>query len=206
MLMTVSMSVAVLMAMFLPVIRLVDVHLFYSTSFMSETQPLRTAVLLGSMTTPARDFVDAPGHDCHYQKWQGTSGNEQSSTGAPGRSTGGDDQSYRQTEFLGRTRFHAHRRSHDVALWRKYALSGANCAGWHTVYSRLRDRTAHAGEPLGGRKKRGLGGNTYSGHPLPLGPHSGVALFCAALCGEESIPILQFPLEISWPRFPETGV
>jgi hypothetical protein len=47
------------------------------------------------MTTRTRDFVDAPSLDCHYQKWQGTGSNEQSKTGAPGRSTGGDDQSYR---------------------------------------------------------------------------------------------------------------
>jgi hypothetical protein len=70
-----AMSVRLAEAMFLPVMRFVDVHLFHSTSFASETQPLGMAVLLGSMTTPARDFVDALCHDCHYQKWQGTIGN-----------------------------------------------------------------------------------------------------------------------------------
>ena len=75
------------------------------------------------MTTPTRDFVDASSLGCHYQKWQRTSSNEQSKTGAPGRSTGGDDQSYRQTEFLGSAGIHADRRSGNVALRREYAVS-----------------------------------------------------------------------------------
>jgi hypothetical protein len=39
MVMTVSMTVAAFVAMFLPVMRLVDVHPFHSTSFESKTQP-----------------------------------------------------------------------------------------------------------------------------------------------------------------------
>jgi len=95
--MTMTVSMAVFVATFLAVMRFVDVHLFHSTSFESETQPLGIAVLLESMTTQARDFVDAPYHDCHYQKWRGTIGIKQFTTGVPGRSTGGDDQSYSQT-------------------------------------------------------------------------------------------------------------
>ena len=107
--MAMAVSMAVFVAMFLLVMRFVNVHLFHSTSFESETQPLGIAVLLESMTTQARDFVDAPSHDCHYQKWPGTIGNKQFMTGVPGRSTGGNDHSYRQTKLLGRARFHAHR-------------------------------------------------------------------------------------------------
>jgi hypothetical protein len=107
--MSMAVSMAVFVAMFLPVMRFVDVHLFHSTSFQNETQPLGIAALLESMTTPARDFVDALCLDCHYQKWPRTIGNEQFTTGVPGRSTGGDDHSYRQTKLLGRARFHAHR-------------------------------------------------------------------------------------------------
>jgi len=79
--MAMAVRMAVFVAMFLPVMRFVDVHLFHSTSFESETQPLGTAALLESMTTQARDFVDAPSHDCHYQKWQETIGNKQFTAG-----------------------------------------------------------------------------------------------------------------------------
>ncbi len=36
-----AMSMAVLVTMFMRVVRFVDVHLLYSTSFSSEVQPLR---------------------------------------------------------------------------------------------------------------------------------------------------------------------
>ena len=84
--------------------------------------------LLGSMTTHTRDFVDAPSHDCHYQKWLGTRSKEESKTGAPGCSAGGDDQSYRQIEFLGCSGFHADRRSGNVALRREYTVPGIDRA------------------------------------------------------------------------------
>jgi hypothetical protein len=73
--MVMAVSMAVFVATFLAVMRFVDVHLFHSTSFECETQPLEIAVLLESMTTHTRDFIDAPSHDCHYQKWPGTIGN-----------------------------------------------------------------------------------------------------------------------------------
>ena len=77
--------------MFVAPVRFVYVHPLHSTSFENETQPLRIAVLLGSMTTPTRDFVDALGLDCHYQKCRGNPGFKQFTTGAPGLSPGGND-------------------------------------------------------------------------------------------------------------------
>ena len=66
-----------------------------------------------------------------------------------GNKTDGDEQSNRQTEFLGCARFDPHRRSSDLAVRREYAMRGTPCAGWHTVHSRLRHRSANVREPLG---------------------------------------------------------
>src|SRR6266699_4056734 len=77
------------------------------------------------------------------------------------------------TEFLGRARIHADRGSGHVALRRQYALPGDGGTGRHAIHTGLRDRAAHAGQPLDRTKRGKKSGNTHADHSLPLGSHSG---------------------------------
>src|SRR6266699_2034689 len=116
-----------------------------------------------------------------------------------------NDGSHRQIEFLGRARIYADGRPGDVALWRKHALSGADCARRHANHFGLRHRPAHAGKPLGRAERRKNTGDAYPGHALPLGSHSRDSFFFAAVRGEQRISVLQLPVKISGTRQPETS-
>src|SRR5215467_11687821 len=119
------------------------------------------------------------------------------------RGYGGSDY---KSEFLGRARIHTDGGSGDVALWRQHALPGTRGAGWHANHSGLWDGAAHAGQPLDGSQRRKKPGDTYPDYALPLGSHSGGAVFRAAVFAKQRIQVLQFPLEIPGTRQPEASV
>src|SRR5216684_1439650 len=87
--------------------------------------------LLGSLTRPLAEWIDALASGCDHEtsfpihvRWRGKNL-------FTGDLRSGDDSSNRKTEFLGRARVHADGGSGDVALRRKYALPGACRAGRH---------------------------------------------------------------------------
>src|SRR5882724_1276796 len=117
-----------------------------------------------------------------------------------------NDGSHSKIELLGRARIHADGGPGDVALRRKHALPGADCAGRHAIHLGLWDGVANAGEPLGGTKRREESRDTYFRDALPLGSYPGDSIFLAAVRGKQRISFLQFSLEISGARQLEAGV
>src|SRR5258708_5247718 len=117
-----------------------------------------------------------------------------------------DEQPDRQIELLGSSRLDADRRSGHVALWRQHALPGICGAGWHEVHFGLRHRAAGAGKSLGSGRDGNFVNYSYFSDSLSLGSYSGAAVLRASLRPEESISVLQFPLEIPGARFAAAGV
>src|SRR5882672_7321986 len=100
--------------------------------------------LLGSLTRPLREWIDAPPGGCDHEMsfpfcacWRGTSLHT-------GDLHSGNDGSHSKIELLGRARIHADGGPGDVALRRKHALPGTDCAGRHAIHPGLRDRAANA--------------------------------------------------------------
>ena len=60
--------------------------------------------------------------------------------------------SHRTNSILGRSRIHSHGGSGDLALWRQYALPGADDSTRRSLHSGLRHRPAYAGKPSGLRE------------------------------------------------------
>src|SRR5215467_3520774 len=161
--------------------------------------------LLGSLTPCLPEWIDALANGCDDE----TSFPLRVLVGwsiALGIYSQGYVGSDNKIEFLGRARIHADRGSCDVAIRRQHALPGAGGTGRHAIHPGLRHGTAHAGQPLERSQRCEKPGNAHPYYSLSLGPYSRSPIFRAAVCGEERISVLQFPLEISGARQLETGI
>jgi len=92
----------------------------------------RRTGLLRSLTLPRLDFVDALRLRCQH-RYRFLSTRARRALTVRGRYAESDDRSLCKAKLLGCERLHANRGSVHVALRRKHAVPGADCARRHTI-------------------------------------------------------------------------
>lgn len=101
--------------------------------------------LVGSLTRPRREFIDAFPGDCQHR----TSFPFRLFGGGNGLGTGmcaeGHDGSHRKTKFLGCSRIDPDGGPCHLAIRREHALPRTDRAGWDAIHFGLRNWAAHAG-------------------------------------------------------------